>query len=73
MGILWVFETDVFIIQEDSLAILKRKKSFFPDQLSLSITWGYRALQGFTEGCNWLQGVTGGYDGLQGFTGGYKG
>ena len=62
---------------------IKRRKSFFYDLFSESITWKYKGLhgrtgiykglQGVTGGYNGLQGVTTGYRGLQGVTGGYKG
>ena len=62
---------------------IKRRKSFFYDLFSRSITWGYREIQGLTRGYMGIQGNTGGYKGLQrvrrgyrglqGVTGGYKG
>ena len=35
----------------------KRRKSFFYDLFSGSMTWEYRGLEGVTEGYNGLQGV----------------
>ena len=61
--ILWVFETDVFFCSERLVFYIKRRKSFFHDLFSRSMTWEYRG----------LQEVTGGYKGLEGITGGYKG
>ena len=51
---------------------IKRRRSFFHDLFSRSITWEYRGLQGVTWGYKGLQGVTRGYRRLQGVTGGYK-
>ena len=51
---------------------LKRQKSFLYDQFSLSVTWGYRGLQGVTRCYRGLQGITRGYRGLQGPTAGYR-
>ena len=58
---------------ERLVCYIKRRKSFFHDLFSRSITWEYRGLQGVTGGYKGLQGVTGGDRGLQGVTGGYKG
>ena len=63
MPILWVFETDVFFVQKGLVCYIKRRKSFFHDLFSRSMTWEYRA----------LQGVTGSYKGLKEVTRGYKG
>ena len=52
---------------------MKRRKSFFHDLFSRSMTYEYRGLQGVTGGYNGLHGVTRGYRGLQELTGGYKG
>ena len=76
MPILWVFQTDVFFCSERLVSYIKRRKSFFHDLFSRSMTWEYRGiqeLQGVTRGYKGLQGVTGGYKGLQGVTGGDKG
>ena len=73
MPILWVFQTDVFFCSERLVCYIKRRKSFFHDLFSRSMTWEYRGLQGVTGGYKGLQGVTGGYTGLQGVTGGDKG
>ena len=58
---------------ERLVCYIKRRKLFFHDLFSRSMTWEYRVLQGVTGGYKWLQGVTGGYKGLQGATGGDKG
>ena len=73
MPILWVFETDVFFCSERLVCYIKRRKSFFHDLFSRSMTWEYRGLQGVTGGYKGLQGVTGGYKGLQGVTRGDRG
>ena len=73
MPILWVFQTDVFFCSERLVCYIKRRKSFFHDLFSRSMTWEYRGLQGVTGGYKGLQGVTGSYKGLQGVTGGDKG
>ena len=52
---------------------IKRRKSFFHDLFSRSMTWEYRGLQGVTRGYRELQGVTRGYTRLQGVTEGDKG
>ena len=64
MPILWVFETDVFFVQKG--LYIKRRKSFFHDVFSRSMTWEYTGLQGVTRGYK-------GYRGLQGVTRGDKG
>ena len=51
---------------------IKRRKSFFHDLFSRSMTWQYRGLQGVTGGYKGLQGVTGGKKGLQGVTKDYR-
>ena len=58
---------------ERLVCYIKRRKSFFHDLFSRSMTWEYGVLQGVTRGYKELQGVTGGYKGLQGVTGGKKG
>ena len=73
MPILWVFQTLFFFCSERLVCYIKRRKSFFHDLFSRSMTWEYRGLQGVTGGYKGLQGVTGGYKGLQGVTGGDKG
>ena len=52
---------------------IKRRKSFFDDLFSHSMTWEYRGLQEVTGGYKGLHGVTKGDKGLQGVTKGYKG
>ena len=73
MPILSVFETDFFGCSEGLVCYIKRKKLFFHDFFSRSITWEYRGLQGVTGGYKRLQGVTKGYSGLQGVTRGDRG
>ena len=73
MPILWVFESDVFFYSERLVCYIKRRKSFFYDLFSRSITLEYTGLQGVTGGYKGLQGVTRGYRGLQEVTGGDKG
>ena len=67
------FSKRCFFCSEWLVYYIKRRKSFFHDLFSRSMTWEYRGLQGVTGGYNGLQGVTRGYKGLQGVTGGYKG
>ena len=73
MPILWVFKTDVFLVQKGFFCYIKRRKSFFHDLFSRSMTWEYRGVPGNTEGYKGLQGVTRGYRGLQGVTRGDRG
>ena len=61
---------------EGLVCYIKRRKSFFDDLFSPSMTWEYRGLQEVTGGFKGLQGVRRGYKGLQGsqvVTGGDKG
>ena len=51
---------------------IKRRKSFFHDLFSRSMTWEYRRLQRVTAGYRGLEGFAGGYRGFQGVTRGYK-
>ena len=67
------FETDVFFCSERLVCYIKRRKSFFHDLFSRSLTWEYRGLQGVTGGYKGLQGVTRGHRGLQGVTRGDRG
>ena len=60
----------MFFCSERLVCYIKRRKSFFHDLFSRSMTWEYRGLQGITGGYKGLQGVT---RGLQGVTGGDKG
>ena len=65
-----------FRCSERLVCYIKRRKSFFLDLFSGSMTWEYRAyigLQGVTGGDRGFQGVTRGYRELQGVTGSYKG
>ena len=73
MPILWVFHTEDFFCSERLVCYIKRRKSFFHDLFSRSMTWEYRGLQGVTRGYMGLQGVTRGDRGRQGVTVGYKG
>ena len=73
MPILWVFQTDVLFCSERLVCYIQRRKSFFHDLCSRSMTWEYRGIQGVTGGYKWLQGVTWGYRGLQGVTRGDRG
>ena len=68
-----VFSNQCFHNPGRLVCLLKRRKSFFDDLFSLSITWGYKGLQGVTGGYRGLQGVTGVHWGLQGVTEGYRG
>ena len=63
----------MFFCSERLVCYIKRRKPFFHDLFSRSMTWEYRGLQGVTGGYKGLQGVTGGYKGLQGVTGADKG
>ena len=63
----------VFLWLERLVCYLKRRKSFFHDLFSLSMTWEYSGLQGVSEGYKGLQGVSEGYKGLQGVTRGFRG
>ena len=76
MPILWVFDTDVFVVQ-NGLFVIKNVENrlltiYFRD-LWHGNTRGYKRLLGVRRGYRWLQGVTMGYKGLQGVTRGYKG
>ena len=67
------FSNRCFRCSEKLVCYIKRRKSFFGNLFSRSMTWEYRGLQGVTKGYNGLQGVTGGYRGLQGVTRGDRG
>ena len=58
MPILWVFKTEVFFCSERLVCYIKRRKSFFHDLFSRSMTWEYRGLQGVTMSYRGLQVVT---------------
>ena len=61
MSILWVFESDVSVVQKGLFAIYNVKNRF-----SLFIFTIYdMGIPGVTRGYRWLQGVTVGYWGLQ--------
>ena len=66
MPILWVFETDDFVVQKGLFAIKNVENFFF------TIYFG-DLLLGNTGGCKGLQRVIRGYMGLQRVTWGYKG
>ena len=68
MPILWVFETDVLLIQ-GLVSYIKRRKIVI---LGFILTIYDMAIQGVTRNYRWLQGVTSGDKGLQWVTGGYK-
>ena len=53
-----------FSCSERLVCYIKRRKSFFHDLFSRSMTWEYRGIQGVTGGYKVLQGVTGGDKGL---------
>ena len=69
MPILWVFETDVFVVQKACL-LYKTTKIVFSQFI---FTIYHMGLQGVTRSYIGLTGVTGGYKRLQGFTWGNKG
>ena len=58
---------------EGLVSYIKRRKSFFHNLCTRSMTWEYKGLQGVTRGYMGLLGVTGGYRGLQGVTRGERG
>ena len=62
------FLKPMFFCSERLVSYIKRRKSFFPDLFSRSMTWEYTGLQWVTGGYKGLQGVTRGYRGLQGVT-----
>ena len=70
MPILWVFETNVFVVQKGLFAIQNVGNRFFYDLFSRSMTWEYTGLQGVTGS---YKGLQGGYEGLQSVTGDDKG
>ena len=71
MPILWVFETDVFVVLKGLFAIDKVENRLFRIYFhdlrhgSTGVTRGYRGLRGVIGCYNGLQGATGGYKGLQ--------
>ena len=76
MLILWVFKTDVFVVQAGLFAIYNLANGLIT--IHFCDLWhgnrgGYKGLLGVTRGYRGLQGVRGGYKGWQGVTGGYKG
>ena len=79
MSILWVFESDVSVVQKGLFAIYNVKNRFslliftIYDMGIPGVTRGYRGLKGVTRGDRGLQGVTRGYKGLQVVTRGDSG
>ena len=67
------FSNRCFFCSERLVCYIKRRKEFFHDLFSRSMTWEYMGLPGVTGGYKGLHGVTRGYKGLQGVTRGYKG
>ena len=66
MSILWVFKTDVFVVQKGLFAIQNVQNSFFSiyfHDLRHGNTGAYKGLQGVTKGYRGLQEVTRGYKG----------
>ena len=76
MPILWVFKTDVFVVQTGLCAIKIVENRFFNDLFLRSMAWEYRGFKRVTGGYKGLRGlqrVTGSYRGLQGVTRGDMG
>ena len=79
MPILWVFETDVFVVQKACLLCKTSKIDFsrfiftIYDMGIQEVTRGHMGLQGVTRGYRRLQGVTRGYRTLQEVTRGDTG
>ena len=76
MPILWVFETDVFLVQKGLFAIKNVENRFFTiyfQDLWHGNTRGYNGLPGVTTAYRGLQEVTRGYKAWQGVTRGYRG
>ena len=68
MPIMWVFETDDFVVQKGFFAIENVENRFFTiyfHDLWHGNTGGYKGLQEVTRGYKGLQGVTRGYKALQ--------
>ena len=61
-----------FCCSKRLVCYIKRRKSFFHDLFSPSMTWEHMRLQTVTEGYKGLEGVTRGYKGWQGVTRGYR-
>ena len=62
----------MFFCSERLVCYIKRRKSFFHDLFSRSMTWEYTGLPRVTGGYKGLQGVTGGDKGLQGVAKDYR-
>ena len=60
------FSNQCLFCSERLVCNIKRRKSFFHDLFSQSMTWEYRGLEGVTGGYKGLKGVTGDDKGLQG-------
>ena len=86
MPVLWVFETDLFVVQKGLFLDKTSKIVFTLFILTIydmgiqgvtkglrGVTGGYKGLQGVTKGLQGVKGVTKGYKGLQGVRGGDKG
>ena len=71
MQILWVFQSDVFMVQKGFYLILYKTSKIVFSRFIVTIY--YMEIQGVTRGDGRLQGVTRGDRRLQGITGGYKG
>ena len=67
------FSNRCFCCSKSLVCYIKRRKSFFHDLFSPSMTWECRRLQGVTGGYKGLQGDTRGYRGLQEVTRGDRG
>ena len=67
------FLKPMFLLFRKNVCYIKRRKSFFHDLFSRSMTREYMGLPGVTGGYKGLQGVKGGYKELQGATGGDNG
>ena len=76
MPILWVFETDVFVVDKGLFATWNVENRFFTiyvHDLWHGNTEAYKGLHGVTGGYKGWQGVTRSYRGWQGVTWGYNG
>ena len=70
MRILWVFQSDVFMVQKGFYLILYNTLKIVLSRFIVTIY--YMEIQGVTRGDGGLKGVTGGYNGLQEVTRGYS-
>ena len=62
-----------FRCSERLVCYIKRRKSFFLDLFSRSMTWEYRGYMGLPGVTKGEKGLTKGYKGLQGLPRGYRG